>query len=138
MVELTSVGEAIAKFTETLIEKLKRGEKLSSEDYLFLTLYHMYKQMELIDKKVEKSKEEIKEYVDKRIDDLKSYVNKEFEDLKAYVDKGFESTGTGFNYTNKRIDDLRADVDKRFDDLKSDVRAINEKIDKILDILAKK
>jgi len=135
MVELTAVGEAIAKFAEMLVEKLKRGEKLSSEDYLFLTLYYM---MEMIDKKVDKSNEDMKGYVDKRIEDLKSYVNKGFEDMKAYVDKGFESTNTGFNYTNKRIDDLRADVDKRLDDLKSEIRAMNEKIDKILDILAKK
>ena len=97
MVELTTVSEAIGKFVETLIEKFKRGEKHSSEDYLFLTLYYLSRE-------IKENKEEVKEYIDRRIDDL-----------KAYVDKGFENT-------NKRIDDLKSDIKE----IKSDIRTVIE------------
>ena len=60
MAELTSVSEAIGKFAEILIEKFKKGEKLSSKDYLFLTFYYLSRQMELIDKRISESKEKIK------------------------------------------------------------------------------
>jgi len=41
IVELTTVAEAIGKFAEAVVDKIKRGEKVSSEDYLFLTLYYV-------------------------------------------------------------------------------------------------
>ena len=85
MVELTTVGEAIAKFAETLVDKLKRGEKFSSEDYLFLTLYYLSRQMELIDKKFEKEVERLDAKIDKSKEEMKDYVKTQFNDMKGYV-----------------------------------------------------
>jgi len=64
MVELVAVSGAIGKFTEALIKKLKRGENSLPRIYLFLTLYYLSKQMEMIDKRIDKEVEKLDTKID--------------------------------------------------------------------------
>jgi len=76
MVELTTVGEAIGKFAEALVEKFKTGEKLSSKDHLFLTLYYLSREIELIDKRIDKEVERLDLKIDKNEEEIKNYIDK--------------------------------------------------------------